>query len=91
MRQSNRRTATFVKQVKTAGSYRDGAGLMLKVEESGSKHWVLRVAAFAIKKVDQTGVEVFFVVRPRYASSTRGLAATSARAPDMVIAPVSRT
>jgi hypothetical protein len=41
--------------------------------------------------VDQTGVDVFFMVRPRYASSTRGLAATSARAPDMVIAPVSRT
>jgi integrase len=40
--ESNRLTAKFVEQVKTAGIYRDGAGLLLRVEPSGSKRWVLR-------------------------------------------------
>lgn len=42
MGELNRLTAKFVEQVKTAGVYRDGAGLLLRVEESGSKRWVLR-------------------------------------------------
>src|SRR5438132_386215 len=44
MGKSNPLTATFVAQVKTAGVYRDRAspGLLLRVEPSGSKRWVLR-------------------------------------------------
>lgn len=42
MGESNRLTAKFVEQAKTAGVYRDGAGLLLRVEPSGSKRWVLR-------------------------------------------------
>ena len=42
MGESNRLSAKFVEKVKTAGVYRDGAGLLLRVEPSGSKRWVLR-------------------------------------------------
>jgi integrase len=42
MGESNRLNAKFVEHVKTAGVYRDGAGLLLRVESSGSKRWVLR-------------------------------------------------
>jgi Arm DNA-binding domain len=38
----NRLSGKFVEKVKTAGVYRDGTGLLLRVEESGSKRWVLR-------------------------------------------------
>ena len=46
MGKSNALTAKFVEQVKTAGVYRDGIspGLLLRVEPSGSKRWVLRTA-----------------------------------------------
>jgi integrase len=44
MRESNRLTAKFVEQVKTPGIYRDGGGLLLRVEISGSKRWVLRTS-----------------------------------------------
>jgi integrase len=42
MGESNRLTTKFIEQVKTAGVYRDGAGLFLRVEPTGSKRWVLR-------------------------------------------------
>jgi integrase len=42
MGNSNRLTVKFVEQVKTPGVYRDGKGLLLRVEPSGSKRWVLR-------------------------------------------------
>jgi integrase len=42
MGESNRLNTKFVEHVKTAGVYRDGAGLLLRVESSGSKRWVLR-------------------------------------------------
>jgi len=41
---SNQLTAKFVAQVTTPGVYRDGLGLLLRVEPSGSKRWVLRTA-----------------------------------------------
>lgn len=42
MGELNRLNTKFVEHVKTAGIYRDGAGLLLRVEPSGSKRWVLR-------------------------------------------------
>lgn len=44
MRESNRLTAVFVRQVQTPGIYRDGGGLLLRVEPTGAKRWVLRIA-----------------------------------------------
>ena len=43
-RESRKLTAALVRQVKTPGVYYDGAGLLLRVEESGPNRWVLRVA-----------------------------------------------
>ena len=43
MGKSNRLTAKFVDQIKAKGSYRDGSGLLLRVEPSGAKRWVLRI------------------------------------------------
>jgi integrase len=40
---SNRLTAKFVDQIKSKGTYRDGSGLLLRVEPSGAKRWVLRI------------------------------------------------
>jgi integrase len=51
MRESNRLTAVFVKQVKTPGVFRDGGGLLLRVEPSGSRRWVLRTSVSG-KRVD---------------------------------------
>jgi integrase len=42
MRESNRLSTMFVKQAKTPGVYRDGGGLLLRIEPSGSRRWVLR-------------------------------------------------
>jgi integrase len=36
-------TAIFVKQCRKPGVYRDGQGLLLRVDQSGAKRWVLRV------------------------------------------------
>ena len=36
-------TAVFVKQCHRPGVYRDGQGLLLRVDQSGAKRWVLRV------------------------------------------------
>ncbi len=51
MRNSNRLTAVFVQQVRTPGVYRDGDGLLLRVEPSGSRRWVLRTSVKG-KRVD---------------------------------------
>jgi integrase len=42
MGKPNQLTAKWVEQVKTPGVYRDGLGLLLRVEPSGAKRWVLR-------------------------------------------------
>lgn len=42
MRELNRLSPKFVEQIKTAGVYRDGGGLLLRVEPTGTKRWVLR-------------------------------------------------
>jgi Arm DNA-binding domain len=39
----NALTAVFVKQRREPGVYRDGQGLLLRVERSGAKRWVLRI------------------------------------------------
>ena len=44
MAKANALTAVFVKQCKQPGLYRDGQGLLLRVDHSGAKRWVLRVA-----------------------------------------------
>jgi integrase len=41
-RESNRLTARMVEQVKKPGYYGDGAGLVLRVADSGSKVWLFR-------------------------------------------------
>jgi integrase len=51
MGESNRLTAIFVKQVKTPGIFRDGGGLLLRVEPSGSRRWILRTSVSG-KRVD---------------------------------------
>ena len=43
MTKANVLTSVFVKQCREAGVYRDGQGLMLRVEITGTKRWVLRV------------------------------------------------
>jgi integrase len=40
---ANALTSIFVKQCRRAGVYRDGQGLMLRVEPTGTKRWVLRI------------------------------------------------
>lgn len=40
---ANGLTSVFVKQCRQAGVYRDGQGLMLRVEPTGTKRWVLRI------------------------------------------------
>ena len=42
MGNSNSLTVKFVEQLRTPGVYRDGLGLLLRVEPSGAKRWVLR-------------------------------------------------
>jgi integrase len=42
MGNSNSLTVKFVEQLRTPGVYRDGLGLLLRVEASGAKRWVLR-------------------------------------------------
>jgi integrase len=42
MGNSNPLTVKFVEQLRTPGDYRDGLGLLLRVEASGAKRWVLR-------------------------------------------------
>jgi integrase len=42
MGNSNSLTVKFVDQLRTPGVYRDGLGLLLRVEASGAKRWVLR-------------------------------------------------
>jgi len=42
MGNSNSLTVKFVEQLRTPGVYRDGFGLLLRVEASGAKRWVLR-------------------------------------------------
>lgn len=44
MRESNKLNAALVQQVATPGIYRDGGGLLLRVEDSGAKRWVLRTS-----------------------------------------------
>lgn len=44
MRNSNRLNAKFVEQASIPGVYRDGAGLLLRVESRSAKRWVLRLA-----------------------------------------------
>lgn len=51
MRESNRLKATFVSQCRTPGIYPDGQGLLLRVEPSGSRRWVLRTSVRG-KRVD---------------------------------------
>jgi hypothetical protein len=41
MGNSNSLTVKFVEQLRTPGVYRDGLGLLLRVEPSGAKRWVL--------------------------------------------------
>ena len=41
MGNSNSFTVKFVEQLRTPGVYRDGLGLLLRVEPSGAKRWVL--------------------------------------------------
>lgn len=36
-------TAAFVRNVKVAGKYHDGHGLILRVQPNGSKQWVQRI------------------------------------------------
>ena len=43
MRQHSRLTAAKVNPLSQPGQYSDGIGLTLRVEVSGSKHWVQRV------------------------------------------------
>ena len=43
MAKANTLTAVFVKQCRRPGSYRDGQGLLLRVELTGTKRWVLRL------------------------------------------------
>lgn len=43
MAKANALTSVFVKQCRGPGVYRDGQGLMLRVETTGTKRWVLRV------------------------------------------------
>lgn len=43
MAKANGLTSVFVKQCRQAGVYRDGQGLMLRVEPTGAKRWVLRI------------------------------------------------
>jgi integrase len=43
MAKANALSAVFVKQCRKAGVYRDGQGLILRVEATGTKRWVLRV------------------------------------------------
>ena len=43
MRQHSRLTAAKVKTLSQPGQYSDGIGLTLRVEASGSKHWIQRV------------------------------------------------
>lgn len=43
MTKANALTPVFVKQCKTAGVYRDGQGLILRVEATGARRWVLRL------------------------------------------------
>jgi integrase len=42
MGKPNQLSAKFVEAVKTPGLYRDGLGLLLRVEPTGAKRWVLR-------------------------------------------------
>jgi integrase len=43
MAKANALTAVFVKQCRTPGVYRDGNGLLLRVETGGARRWVLRI------------------------------------------------
>jgi integrase len=43
MRESNKLTTKLVEQIRTPGIYRDGRGLLLRVEPSGARRWVIRV------------------------------------------------
>ena len=43
MGELNRLAPKFVEKTKTPGVYRDGGGLLLQVEPTGAKRWVLRV------------------------------------------------
>jgi Arm DNA-binding domain len=43
MAKANALSAVFVKQCRKPGVYRDGQGLILRVESTGTKRWVLRV------------------------------------------------
>lgn len=53
---ANRLTATFVRQVKQPGVYRDGAGLILRVSSSGSRRWVFRCMPTGTGKIRDVGV-----------------------------------
>lgn len=44
MTKANALTSVFVKQCRRPGVYRDGQGLMLRVETTGAKRWVLRIS-----------------------------------------------
>ena len=43
-------SATFIRTVKEVGTYSDGNGLNLRVEESGSKHWIQRVTIYGKRR-----------------------------------------
>jgi integrase len=47
---ANELTSVFVKQCRQAGVYRDGQGLMLRVEPTGTKRWVLRITVRGMRR-----------------------------------------